>query len=126
MFSRYATVVGKTSTATSDHQAAGVASGNHGPSWAIYGLGSETRQLPAFISMNLLTSGMQHPQAAGWGSGFLPTRFQGTVVDSTGGIRDVKMPDNVTPQRRRDELAAIRSLNQRFLDSVSQFIQFHW
>ena len=60
--------------------------------WSLYGMGSETDQLPAFITMNLHTDGMQHPQAAGWGTGFLPSRFQGTLVDPAKGIRNAKMP----------------------------------
>lgn len=86
--------------------------------WAIYGLGSQTQQLPAFVAMNLLTDGMQHPQAAGWGTGFLPTRFQGTVVEANKGIRDVSMPSGISDQRRRKELVVIENLNRRFLDSV--------
>lgn len=88
--------------------------------WSIYGLGSETRQLPAFITMNLHSDGMQHPQAAGWGPGFLPSRFQGTVVDPEKGIRDVEMPAGVSRKQREAELKAIRALNQNFLDRVEQ------
>ncbi|MFT5466380.1 MAG: hypothetical protein ACI8UO_001480 [Verrucomicrobiales bacterium] len=88
--------------------------------WSIYGLGSETQQLPAFVTMNLHSDGMQHPQAAGWGPGFLPSRFQGTVVDPIKGIRDVEMPAGVSRKQREAELKAIRALNQGFLDRVEQ------
>ena len=88
--------------------------------WSIYGLGSATRQLPAFITMNLHNDGMQHPQAAGWGPGFLPSRFQGTVVDPTKGIRNVQMPANVTTDRRRRELEVIEHLNGSFQERVGQ------
>lgn len=86
--------------------------------WSIYGLGSESRELPAYITMNLHTDGMQHPQAAGWSSGFLPSRFQSTVVDPKNGIQDVSMPAKTSEQRRRRELEVIESLNRRFLQRV--------
>ncbi|MCA9080784.1 MAG: DUF1501 domain-containing protein, partial [Planctomycetaceae bacterium] len=88
--------------------------------WSIYGLGSESHDLPAFIAMNLHNDGMQNPQAAGWNSGFLPSCFQGTVVRPDEGIRDVSMPAGVTTAQRQRELAVLRSLNQQFLDSVEQ------
>ena len=86
--------------------------------WSVYGLGNESRDLPAFVAMNLHNDGMQHPQAAGWGPGFLPSRYQGTVVDSQRGIRDVTMPASVTAEQREAELAAIKQLNQGFLNRV--------
>lgn len=86
--------------------------------WSIYGLGNQSHQLPAFVAMNLLNDGMQHPQAAGWGTGFLPSRFQGTVVQPDKGIRDITMPSGVSDARRRRELTTIENLNRRFLASV--------
>ncbi|MEM0970452.1 MAG: DUF1501 domain-containing protein, partial [Verrucomicrobiota bacterium] len=86
--------------------------------WSLYGLGSMNEQLPAFITMNLHSDGMQFPQAAGWGTGFLPSRYQGTVVDPEKGVRFVDMPSGTSQQRRRDELEVIRSLNRGFLDRV--------
>jgi hypothetical protein len=88
--------------------------------WSIYGLGSETEELPAFIAMNLHNDGMQNPQAAGWNSGFLPSRFQGTVVKPAQGIRFVDMPKGVTNERRQRELEALQLLNRQFLDSVER------
>ena len=88
--------------------------------WSLYGLGSETRDLPAFIVMNLHNNGMQYPQAAGWSTGFLPSRYQGTVVDPIRGIRNVKMPAGVDSAQRRSELDVIESLNQSFLRRVGR------
>ena len=88
--------------------------------WSIYGLGRMTEELPAFITMNLHNDGMQTPQAAGWNSGFLPTRYQGTVVNPSKGIQFVDMPQGVTTDQRRRELDVIQQLNQKFLDSVGQ------
>ncbi len=104
--------VALTGSATGDRPSLGA--------WSIYGLGSETEQLPAFITMNLYSDGMQHPQAAGWGPGFLPARYQGTVVDPAKGIRNVKMPAGVNNSRRRREMEVTQELNRRFLKSVGQ------
>lgn len=86
--------------------------------WSLYGLGHESQQLPAFVAMHLHSDGMQYPQAAGWGPGFLPSRYQGTVVDPVAGIRDVALPKGVSQSRRDAELAAIHQLNQRFQEKV--------
>ncbi len=86
--------------------------------WSLYGMGSETDQLPAFITMNLHTDGMQHPQAAGWGTGFLPSRYQGTLVDPAKGIRDAKMPPAVSATRRQQEIEAIQVLNRRLFENT--------
>ena len=88
--------------------------------WSLYGLGSETENLPAFITMNLHNDGMQFPQAAGWGPGFLPPRFQGTVVDPEKGIRDVVMPTGVDDARRQQQLGAIDFFNRRHLHKLGQ------
>src|SRR5262249_44736210 len=45
--------------------------------WVVYGLGSENRDLPAFIVFN--SDGSARPP--GWQAGFLPARYQGTVCD---------------------------------------------
>ncbi|MEZ5944437.1 MAG: DUF1501 domain-containing protein [Planctomycetaceae bacterium] len=86
--------------------------------WAIYGLGSETEQLPAFITMNLHTDGMQNPQASGWGPGFLPSRFQSTVVAPDKGIQNARMPSGVSPERRNRELDTLKLLNQNFYEAT--------
>lgn len=88
--------------------------------WSIYGLGRMTEELPAFITMNLHNDGMQNPQAAGWNAGFLPTRYQGTVVNPSQGIQFVDMPQGVTANQRRRELDVIQKLNKAFQDSVGQ------
>src|SRR2546426_4538939 len=56
-------------------------------SWISYGLGSENQSLPAFVVM--VSSGSQNPGDQPlydrlWGSGFLPTRYQGVKVRAIG------------------------------------------
>jgi hypothetical protein len=89
-------------------------------SWSLYGLGNESQNLPSFITMNLHTDGMQFPQAAGWGPGFLPSRFQGTVVDPARGIRDVAMPKGSSEADRRRQLDLLQWFNRQHLDRVGQ------
>ena len=50
--------------------------------WVTYGIGSESRNLPGFV---VLQSGPRGPRggAANWGSGFLPTAYQGVPFRST-------------------------------------------
>ena len=51
--------------------------------WVTYGIGSESRDLPGFV---VLQSGPRGPRggAPNWGSGFLPTTYQGVPFRSTG------------------------------------------
>ncbi|MCH2205879.1 MAG: DUF1501 domain-containing protein [Lentisphaerales bacterium] len=44
-------------------------------SWLLYGLGSLNKDIPGFISLNPASGSTAH-----YSSGFLPTKFQGTVV----------------------------------------------
>ncbi len=55
-------------------------------SWLLYGLGSETEELPGFVVMvSTGKFGQKQPIAARqWHSGFLPSRFQGVEFRSTG------------------------------------------
>ena len=52
-------------------------------SWVTYGLGSETEDLPGFI---VFSSGSKGPSGgnSNWGSGFLPTVYQGVQFRSSG------------------------------------------
>ena len=87
-------------------------------SWSIYGLGSESKELPGFITMNLHTDGMQFPQAAGWNPGFLPSRYQGTLVDPAKGIMHASRPVDVSKAQREQELEAIQSMNRSFYSDI--------
>ncbi len=88
--------------------------------WSVYGLGSESANLPAFLTMNLHSDGMQFPQASGWGTGFLPARYQGTVVDPAKGIQHVALPSSTTNRKRQDELKAIKWFNNQHQARIQQ------
>ena len=80
-------------------------------SWLSYGLGSENENLPAFM---VLVSGGSDPDAGknGWGSGFLPSKYQGVQCRSSGDpILYVSDPDGVSRDIRGKSIAAINRLN---------------
>ena len=54
--------------------------------WTTYGLGSESRDLPGFV---VFSSGKKGPSggSSNWGSGFLPTAYNGVLFRSGGGSR---------------------------------------
>ncbi len=82
--------------------------------WVTYGLGSESGDLPGFVVM-LSNSAGPAPQRSGWGPGFLPSRFQGTVVDSKNGVPYTKMPPGYDNASRRRQLEFIEWMNQGHL-----------
>ena len=84
-------------------------------SWFSYGLGSENKDLPAFV---VLMTGVGQPlTTSSWGSGFLPTVHQGVTLRSQGDpVLYVSNPPGVTGQRRRESLDVIRDLNQKRFD----------
>src|SRR5690349_4689323 len=87
-------------------------------SWVTYGLGSETRDLPAFVVLN---SGKKGPSGgnSNFGSGFLPTVYQGVPFRGSGEpVLYLSNPRGIDAEVQRDSLDAIRRLNQRRLDVV--------
>jgi len=84
-------------------------------SWVTYGLGTQNRDLPGFV---VLLSGPNNPDGgtALWGSGFLPSVYQGTQFRSQGEpVLFVSNPKGISADVRRDSLEAIRDLNARHL-----------
>jgi hypothetical protein len=85
--------------------------------WALYGLGSETRDLPSFV---VFSSGSKGPSGGNscWGSGFLPTVYQG-VQFRTGGdaVLYLSNPPGVDEQLQRDTLSTVNSLNKMKLNA---------
>ncbi|HEY0551491.1 MAG TPA: DUF1501 domain-containing protein, partial [Verrucomicrobiae bacterium] len=81
-------------------------------SWVTYGLGSESQNLPGFV---VLTSGGKTPDggASLWGSGFLPTVYQGVQCRSSGDpVLYVSNPPGMSSEVRRDSLDTLRELNE--------------
>ena len=86
--------------------------------WLTYGIGSEADNLPGFV---VLQSGPRGPRggAVNWGSGFLPTTFQGVPLRAQGEpILNLTAPEGIDPERQRRTLDAVRDLNlQRLVDT---------
>src|SRR4051794_22260025 len=86
--------------------------------WTLYGLGSETRELPGFV---VLQSGAKGPSGGNscWGSGFLPTVYQGVPFRSAGDpVLYLSNPKGIDADVQRDSLDAIQNLNRLRLDAV--------
>ena len=82
-------------------------------SWVTYGIGSENKDLPGFV---VLSSGGKTPSAGKslWGSGFLPTIYQGVQCRTDGGdpILFLSNPNGMSRSARRKSLDAINELNR--------------
>jgi hypothetical protein len=86
-------------------------------SWVSYGLGSENRDLPAYVVM--ITGKVAGAGSALWGSGFLPSVHQGVEFRSQGDpVLFLSNPTGVTPADRRRLLDGIQALNQEQLADV--------
>jgi hypothetical protein len=80
-------------------------------SWVAYGLGSESRDLPAFVV--LITGRTAGAGNSLWGSGFLPTVYQGVQFRGTGDpVLFLSDPPGVTRDDRRRILDAVNDLNR--------------
>jgi hypothetical protein len=83
-------------------------------SWLLYGLGAETESLPGFIVLvsQGKAGGAQPVSARQWGSGFLPSRFQGIQFQSRGdAVHYVGNPDGVCQSVQRMVVEEVKKLN---------------
>src|SRR4051812_40786313 len=81
-------------------------------SWVTYGLGSESADLPAFVVFSTGTKGTSGG-ASNWGSGFLPSTYQGVLFRNTGDpVMYLSNPKGFDDRLQRDSLDAIRQLNK--------------
>lgn len=81
--------------------------------WVTYGLGTENSNLPGFV---VLTSGNKFPDAGKsvWGSGFLPSVFQGVQCRSEGDpVLFLNDPQGVTRDLRKASIDAINEVNRK-------------
>jgi Protein of unknown function (DUF1501) len=80
-------------------------------SWVTYGLGSESRDLPGFV---VLQSGPRGPRGGAplWGSGFLPSAYQGVPFRSVGApILNIGRPPEVSARGQKEVIDAVKDLN---------------
>jgi hypothetical protein len=86
--------------------------------WTLYGLGSESQNLPGFV---VFSTGAKGPSGgnSNWGSGFLPTVYQGVTFRSSGDpVLFLSNPRGVDNELQRESLDAINTLNRQHLDAV--------
>jgi hypothetical protein len=87
-------------------------------SWVTYGLGTENQDLPGFV---VLCSGGKTPDAGKsvWGSGFLPSVYQGVQCRTTGDpVLYLSNPKGMSRDLRRKTLDAVKDLNELQLKAV--------
>ncbi len=85
--------------------------------WLSYGLGSESSDLPGFVVMITQGTGGQPIYDRLWGSGFLPTRYQGVKFRSVGDpVLYLSDPKGFSRSQRREYLDALGALNRMHLD----------
>ena len=83
--------------------------------WVVYGLGSETENLPAYVAMS---EGAGVSTKAVYGAGFLPAAYQGTFMRTAGTpLRNLTPP--IDPGNQRKILDQVGRWNQRHLDQGS-------
>jgi hypothetical protein len=81
-------------------------------SWVTYGLGTENQNLPGFV---VLTSGGKFPDAGKsvWGSGFLPSVYQGVQCRSEGDpVLFINDPHGMDRDLRKASIDAINKVNE--------------
>jgi hypothetical protein len=84
-------------------------------SWIVYGLGSQSRELPAYM---VLSDPGGHPVdgTINWSCGFMPTLYQGTVLrPQEPRILNLDPPPSLKGKPQEQNLAFLAALNQRHL-----------
>lgn len=88
-------------------------------SWVTYGLGSENANLPGFV---VLTSGGKTPDAGKsvWGSGFLPSVYQGVQCRSEGDpVLFLSDPHGMDRALKKNTIDAINDVNRHHFDDFN-------
>jgi hypothetical protein len=85
-------------------------------SWVTYGLGADSSDLPGFVVLTSLGKGGQNQpiSARQWGSGFLPSKYQGVQLRSSGDpVLYLSNPAGVSRNRQHSDVSAINALNRQ-------------
>ncbi len=83
--------------------------------WVSYALGSENKDLPAFVAIPD-PRGVPQMGPANWSNGFLPAVFQGTAFSADRPIPNLKPPSQVGPDADRDVRDFLKVLNDEHLE----------
>src|SRR5947209_2289515 len=84
-------------------------------SWTLYGLGSESQDLPGYV---VFSSGKKGPSGgnSNWGCGFLPTVYNGVLFRSAGDpVLFLSNPPGIDEKTQRDSLDTLTKLNEKRL-----------
>lgn len=84
--------------------------------WTMYGLGNESQNLPGFV---VFSSGTKGPSGgtSNWGSGYLPTVYQGVQLRGVGDpVLYLSNPNGIDARVQRDSLDAINEMNRKRLE----------
>jgi hypothetical protein len=87
-------------------------------SWVTWGLGTENQNLPGFM---VLISGGRIPRVGSslWGSGYLPSVYQGVQCRSTGDpVLNAANPAGISSDIRRKALDSLKNLNERTFHEI--------
>ncbi len=91
-------------------------------SWVGYGLGSENKELPAYVVLTSFGSGRPDDQPLYdrlWSAGFLPSKHQGVKFRNKGdAVLYLSNPPGIEPLIRRSSLDRIAALNKKHFDIV--------
>jgi len=84
-------------------------------SWIVYGLGTETENLPGYVV--LMSSGkggqMQPIAARQWSAGILPSKYQGVKFNSVGDpVLHIKNPPGMSADLQKRSIDAVNALNR--------------
>jgi hypothetical protein len=90
-------------------------------SWLLYGLGTESQDLPGFVV--LMSSGkggqMQPIAARQWSAGFLPSKYQGVKLNSIGDpVLYIKNPNGLNAKLQGHSIDSINQLNKLQYNAV--------
>ncbi len=90
--------------------------------WVSYGLGSENKDLPAFVVLTSFGSGRPGDQPLYdrlWGAGFLPSEHQGVKFRNSGEpVLYLSNPQGVDRETRRETLDELSALNQGHFNAI--------
>ena len=87
-------------------------------SWLCYGLGSESQNLPAYVS--LVATGRGIPGgSASWSSGFLPSTYSGVLFGNQGStVSNVDSPAGISERMQQATVQAVKDLNRQRLTAT--------
>jgi len=87
-------------------------------SWLLYGLGTETQNLPGYVVMVSKGDFADQPiSSRQWSAGFLPSRFQGVQFQSKGNaVHYVGSPEGVCQSTQRQVIEEVQRLNGMLRD----------